>query len=372
MSTLRPTLVIDVDSSSIGLCLLTHDAAPSISNLKRVSLGTESPPEITDRAVVLSAKLKELLTSVASIKPDRVVIVVSSPWFETALSLLTSSSPAPTAFTRQAIDATVQKYKKSLTGSNHQVVPLSVRINGYTTHVATHVSGTTLEIDVATSTVNDALVAECTKVLRAVYADASITFIPSTLVQSEVVLSMWGDSYGTILSVHGDCTDVTVLVRNSVGFLASVPSGSQSFVSGVSDSQSTVDGASRLALYAAGTLVPQEAEQVLTKLTSASDAWRASLKTVFATAQNTVPTPSRMYLCAPFDVGQWLSKVIPSPSTNEMAKPVVVVDALRAYFTLSDTPIRDTFLMLACYVVHTRMSPPSVVVKASRVLYSIE
>ena len=145
MSQSGATLIIDIDSASLGACLLTEAERPTISKTKRVSLGTGAVRDPHALIPMLKDALTAVLADYAQDKPSTVLVALASPWFNAVLKTMASKSDKPSRVSKSTVDRVVHEAQKGTDTTAHlESLPISVLVNGYRTRVTSPVLGTTV------------------------------------------------------------------------------------------------------------------------------------------------------------------------------------------------------------------------------------
>lgn len=381
MAKVGSSLILDIDSSSLGTCLVQHGERPMLSKVKRVPIGSGAVRD----AAALNPLIKEVLTTAlaeyAKDAVSEVKVVLASPWFAANLRTLTSNSERPASVSKSTVKRVVDEYKSKERDleAHLESVPISVVVNGYRTRLSKKLSGTSVSIVLYESTADSEGMRTITDAIHTSKPNAKIAWHTTPLVYAESIIRLTGDEHGIILDVGGEVSDVIILSKRTIGYVGSVPQGTRTIVRGVAgDKGSLADAESRLALLAKHELAPGEAEKITPLLQKASEEWQKSLQELVLDAAKQLPVPHHIFLVGERDELSWLELILESGTLLDQAhvqrsrSPTVVnPDFFKNSVAFIDGAAFDSSLALNALFFHIAGSVQTVQLDERPVLYSL-
>lgn len=376
-----PVLVIDVDSSSLGACILELGEVPILSHVKRVPVGTGDVRDPGALVPLLKESLASLIPEYAKQFPTlkTVSIVVASPWFAATIKGLSSKAEKPVKVSASSIERMVRDFKeKNPAAANHSVleaVPITVEVNGYRTRVLQPVYGKTLSVTFYESITDTALKSMVEDVVHTSLAGATLTWHTTPLTYAETLLWLSDEEHAVVVDVGGEITDIMVLSHQRIAFVGSIPIGSRTIARKTQGkSGSLSDALSRLAMFSRAELSQKEMQAVSASLTEASREWQAGYLAVLAEAGNTVPLSHRVFVVGERDELPWLAQVI-SGAESRGQRPVPVVvghDFFVGSVSYGEEGLFDASLVLDALFFHIRGARSKNDISLEPVLYSVQ
>lgn len=374
MAKAGPTLVLDIDSASVGACVLTDGVErPTLSKVKRMPIGTGAVRETAALVPLLKEALGQLLPLYADTKPARIFTVLASPWFRAQIRTLTSKSERPVRVTENSIERVVSEYKKkehSDGGHPLEAVPITITVNGYRTLVEHPVLGTSLGVTMYETATDSALITTVTDALAAFAPHVPVTWHSTPLVYAETILRLSGYEYATVVDVGGEMTDVMILSKRTLGFVGSIPEGSRSVTRTIAGKNPIADIASRLVMMTKGDLKDEERASLAEALRTASAGWQKSFNEILLEAGNTIPVPHHVFVVGERDELGWFRRVVEDTSTRGGAPTVVMPEFFNGALAFGDGGSYDASLALAALFFHMRNSHSLSTTYGARVVYS--
>jgi len=371
-----PTLVLDIDSASVGACVLTEGVErPTMSKVKRMPIGTGAVRETAALIPLLKEALGALLPLYADTKPAHVFIVLASPWFRAELRTLASKSEKPVKVTAHSIERVVSEYRKKEHGDGGhplEAAPITVTVNGYRTLVEHSLLGTSLAITMYETATDAALVTTVTDALHTFAPHVPITWHTTPLVYAETILRLSGYEYATVVDVGGEMTDVMILSKRTLGFVGSIPEGSRSVTRTIAGKNPIADTASRLVMMTKGDLKDEERASLSESLRGASAGWKKSLNDILQEAGNTIPVPHHVFVVGERDELGWFRRVVEDSSTRGGVPTIVMPEFFNGALAFGDGGSYDASLALAALFFHMRNSHPLSTAYGARVVYSLQ
>ena len=376
-----PTLILDIDSGSLGACLVDHIEKPLISEVRRVSIGTGD----TRDASALIPLLKEALTSVipayAKLNPHirTVSVVIASPWFASTLRTLSSKSDKPTTVSQASIKRVVADHRKTEHEAQGKVtleaLPVTVEVNGYRTQVLKSVQGKSLSVTLYESITDQLFVRTVADAVHASLPHATLTWHTTPVAYAETLLRISDEDHATVIDVGSEVTDVVILSHQTVAFVGSIPMGSRTIQRAITTAKTNVaDSASRLTMFARGELAPKDMEATAAALTEAAKPWQKGFTEIMAEAGNTVPVPHRVFVVGERDELPWFTQVVTGAETRGQ-RPLpttVTAEFFAGAITYGENSSYDASLALDVLFIHMRGKGAPKVHSTAPVLYSVQ
>lgn len=374
-------LVIDIDSGTLGACVVSTGDVPVISDVRRVPLGTG---EIRDPSALLPF-LKEALTQVIPEYAKRhpgirdVSIVIASPWFDASVRTLSSKAERPVTVSRSSVAKVARTEGKPLTDKSKvkvESLPLTVLVNGYRTRVQKSVHGKTLSITLYESIMDAPVHQTVEDAVHTSLARAKITWHTTPLAYAETLLRISEESHATVIDIGAEVTDVVVLSHESVAFVGSIPHGTRTIARAVSGAKdgALADTMSRLSMFARGELNEKEMQAMSAALSQASIEWQKAYLELIRQAGNTVPVPHRVFVVGERDELAWCTQVIMG-AENRGQRPlptIVANDFFGGLLTYGEGGVFDSSLALDALFFHMQSEPQFSHVSNPPVLYSVK
>lgn len=378
MAQTGPTLILDIDSASLGMCVLTEiDGRPIVSMTKRVPIGTGATRDHAALILLLKDVLATLLLEYAKVNPTTVIIVSASPWFLATLKTISSVSERPVRISGKTIDRVVVEHGRDATAEYIESVPIAVTVNGYRTRVIHPLLGKSLAVSMYQSVADSQFKHMVTTVIHASFSHARLVWHTTPLVYAETILRITGEDHAVIVDVGGEVTDITILSHKTVGFVGSLPHGSRSVIRSVATALNVANGAvadasSRLAMLASGELADADMQKVSTALMEASTDWQKGFNEILAAAGNSVPVSHSIFLIGERAELPWFVRVVVGAAVRAKLAPVVIgVDFFKGLLSYGEGGMFDSSLALAVLFFHMRPHAHSTLAFTPRVLYSV-
>ncbi len=383
----KGTLIIDIDSSSVGACILTNvDGRPTLSQVKRVPVGTGATTGAAALIPLLKEALPVLLKEYGTINPSHVFVTLASPWFSATLRTLASRSEKPVRISTSTVQKIVTDHKTTEhpAGLPLESLPITVSINGYRTRVRRPVSGTTLAVTLYESAIDEQCARIVKDAVRAVAPHAKLIVHSTPIVYAEVCMTLSNADYATIVDVGGEQSDIVLLSHGTIAFVGSLPEGSRSVARTVASALagkgegSLVDAQSRLAMLAGGELADAETQATAAALTNAATSWRTSFMAMLAQIGNTVPVPHRIIAVGESDDMRWFTRVIAGVSQVQGAAvhpgepELIAPEFFGGAVSFGEGGVYDGSLALAALFFHMRHGKHTAESAQVPVLYSVQ
>ena len=375
-------LVLDIDSSSLGGCVLTLGEQPTISHTKRVPIGTGATRDPKALLPLLKEALTQLVPTYAKLYPklDRVAFVLASPWFAATVKTLTTKAEKPVRVSQGSIRDMVTDFReKNPIGSGHallEALPITVEVNGYRTRVLKPVHGTSLSVTFYESYTDQALVDLLRDTVHTSLARADVLFHTTPIVYAETLLRITDEDHATVVDIGGEVTDITILSHQRIAYVGSIPVGARSIARGMGG---TKDGAlsdtlSRLAMFARAELSDKEMQAVSASFSKAGAEWQKSFLAVIDEAGNTVPLSHRVFVIGERDELEWLGQIV-SGAESRGQRPVPTIvrhDFFAGLAQFGDEGVFDSSLVLDAVFFHTHEYARTQKLLGNPVLYSVQ
>ena len=380
------TLIIDIDSSSVGACVLTEiNHEPVVSNVKRVPVGTGAVRDANALVPQLKEALGTLLADYKSLNPKNVFVVTASPWFTASLRTLASKSEKPVKVSQSTVARVVSDYRKTEHPAGHvlESLPISVTVNGYRTRVLKPLLGSTLGVTLYESAIDEGCARTVTEAIAGVAPHARLVWHSTPIVYAEMVTSLLGAEYVTVVDVGGEQTDLMIISRGSIGFVGSLPEGARSVARTVATALagkgegSLPDALSRLNMLASSELAEADTQATAAALTNAGTSWSKNFMEVLVGVSNTVPVPHRVVAIGEGDDMSWFSRVIrgagdaPAAAIHVGEPEVVGPEFFKGGLSFGEGGAYDASLALSALFFHTRHRTTAAGPDYPPVLYSV-
>jgi hypothetical protein len=377
-----PTLILDIDSGSLGACLVEHIDKPLVSEVQRVPIGTGDTRDAAGLIPLLKEALTATIPTYAKLNPkiQQVSIVIASPWFASTLRTLSSKSDKPVTVSAQSIKKVVDTHRKTEHESQGKVtleaLPVTVEVNGYRTLVRHPVQGTSLAVTLYESITDQLFVRTVADAVHASLPHATITWHTTPVAYAETLLRVSDEDHATMVDVGSEVTDVVILSHQTVAFVGSIPLGSRTIQRALASGKGATlaDSASRLTMFARGELAPKEMEATAAALTEAAKPWQQGFTTIMAEAGNTVPVPNRVFVVGERDELPWFTQVVTgAESRGQRPLPTTVTaEFFAGAITYGENAKYDVSLALDVLFFHMRGKGAPKVHSTALVLYSVQ
>jgi hypothetical protein len=380
VATEKRALILDIDSSSLGACVVEFQEKPLLVDVKRMPLGSGTTLEPGALIPHLREALAALIPSYAKKHPGivDVFIVAASPWFASTLRTLTSKSDKPVRVSRSSIQRIVSEHRKTehdVAGHTAlEVLPVTVLVNGYRTLVSKSVTGSSLAITLYESFSDSLFVETLTNSIRTSLGKARISWHTTPLAYTETLLRLSDEDHAAVVDVGGEVTDVVVLSHQTVAFVGSIPIGSRTIARALQGTGGLADSMSRLSLFARGELSEKEMQTTAAALTTASLEWQKQFAAVLDQAGNSVPVPHRVFVVGERDELPWFTQVLMGTTVRgQRPLPTVVnADYFAGTVTFGDGGVFDASLVLDALFFHMRGGSLKTDWPTAPVLYSVQ
>lgn len=381
MSQKGPILILDIDSSTLGACILELAESPTISHVQRVPVGTGQTFEPGAFIPALKEALSALIPSYAKLYPKlkTVAIVSASPWFEASVKGLTTKSEKPVKISASSIRKMVDDFRQKNPAASGrtllEALPITVEVNGYRTRVHNPVHGSTLAVTFYESFTDTKLYDIVRDTIHASLTGAEILWHTTPLVYAETLLRISDEEHATVVDVGGEVTDIIVLSHQRVAYVGSIPVGSKTIArAAAGKAGSLADSLSRLSMFARAELSSKEMQSVSESLMKASLEWQKGYLSVLGTAGNTVPLSHRVFVVGERDELPWLSQVV-SGAELRGQRPVPTIvsnDFFSGGVQFGDGGVFDSSLVLDALFFHMRDHAGANAFSSEPVLYSVQ
>lgn len=350
-------LVIDIGSGSIGSTVMRHEAGKILlESSQRVQIGTGSE---TSRAELAKRALEALKTTLAAYSANPhisgVHITLAAPWYDARIrSIISQASKRPAKINRQTVLKAVREYERANAVNEATLrapiesVVTQVYVNGYPTALKSSVIGSSLRINVYESVADGELIASMQALVRSELPRTKVTFHTFPLA-SFMTLRSTRDETGFVLAdIGAEITDVFVVDRDSLRFLASFPIGTASIARAMSQSGSvSEDTLSRLALFGKGELSLTEMSEFKIKFDAASSGWLAEFKKIQESVVSEAPFPQTVFVIADRAELDWLPILLDSSHFEIPLRALPITpDSHSEYILLGEGGMYDAFLTL--------------------------
>ncbi len=357
-------LVVDFGSSSIGGAFVVHASKqnPTMSQVKRVPIGGGTQTTRENLMPLATEAFKTLLSGFqAGPAPARVRIVLASPWYNAKIKTVTTKSDKSARITSASIVRAVHEYqaknKEASPGGPGRVPVESVitqaYVNGYPTAVKKPVVGSAVKINLYESETDESLVRTITDLVKAAFPGAAISFHSFPLLAFIILRAERQEASFIFLDIGGEVTDVAVVHRDSLRFLASFPHGALSLVRDIGGEKGIADTASRLALFARGELTDAEAKAFTDSFAKAASSWNTEYEKILEAAASEVPVSQTTFVAADREELPWLLAMLKQGHGVFSARSIPLSnDYFQSSVTLGDGGFYDAFLSLAAVFFH--------------------
>lgn len=376
-----PVLVLDIDSSSVGACILELSEVPIISHVKRVPIGTGTTRDPGALIPLLKQSLTQLIPEYAKRFPTlkTVSLVVASPWFAATIKGLVSKAEKPVKVSTSSLRRMVEDFKeKNPAAPNHtllEAVPITVEVNGYRTRVLNPVHGKQLSVTFYESITDAALTQTVEEVIHTSLAGARVVWHTTPLAYAETLLWVSDEEHATVVDIGGEVTDIMVLSHQRIAYVGSVPVGAKTIAQTIAGKNGSLpDTLSRLAMFARAELTQKEMQTMASALSAAASEWQKGFLSVLAVAGNTVPLSHRVFVVGEREELPWLGQVV-SGAESRGQRPVAVLvthDFFAGTVSYGEDGAFDSSLVLDALFFHIRGDRAKNDVSLDPVLYSVQ
>ncbi len=378
----QPILILDIDSSSVGACVLDFFDKPQLSSVMRVPIGTGLVREPGALLIQVKEALARLIPQYARQYPGltSVAIVLASPWFAATVKRLNTKSEKPVKVSQSSIRSLVSDFRaKNPPSAGHttlEALPITVEVNGYRTRLLSAVHGSTLAVTFYESFTDQTFIDMLRDVIRVSLAKAKISIHTTPLAYAETLLRLSDEEHATIIDVGGEVTDVVVLSHQRIAYVGSLPIGSRTIARSIGGNKDSTlaDAQSRLALFARAELTQKEMQVTSAALTTASAEWQKQYLAVLNEAGNSVPLSHRVFVTGERDELAWFTQVISGAESRGQRPVPTVVD--HSYFlgmvTYGTDGLFDSSLVLDSLFFHMQDAQQSKKELVPPVLYSVQ
>jgi len=371
------TLLIDIGTASVGGALFSISAghAPRLCKVLRVPIGNGTETSRDTLLEYTEAAMKKLMEAYAREMVHRVHIVVSSPWHETHIRTITSSTERPAPVSEKNILRAVSRYqneKPPLEGNNDiEAVAMRIQVNGYGTALKEHVAGTHLDINFYESEMNDAIQKRFSAPIESAFPHSSIAFNTFPLVSMIALRTILPENNFVVLDIAGEMTELSIVHEDGIRHLASFPIGFFTLARAIASRKDAVgDALSRLALLARGELSEEENARVTAAFEKAFLPWREAFENALRSASEHSPIPQTLYVLSDKEHAVWLKKGIEQKNTFNMSITVIDTPLVQPFVELGDKGSYDIFLSLFALFFHTKKTELIGEAQEQTVIYS--
>lgn len=364
-------LILDIDSSSVGACVVTGGEVPLISTLTRVPIGNGSTSDPNALVLQLKEALPLVLKQYSAL--ERVAVIVASPWFLARVQKTDSKTERPESVTKskvQAVLAAIPPLQEK--AEVLERIPVSVTVNGYRTLLKKSVVGNAVSVVSYESHADTAFVEAVTAAVKAQLPRATLSFHTTPIAYADTLLRISDEEHATVLDVGGEVTDVVILSHQTIVYVASIPHGFMSIARAI-NAENVPDTLSRLSMLARNELAVPEREALLKKLIDAGGAWQKSFVSILAEAGNTIPVPHRVFLVGEHEEFAWFQLVVEAASTRQ--RPLVRVadpDLFSRLIRFGEGGAFDASLVLDALFFHTRLNGAQHIFAVPPMIYSVK
>ncbi len=359
-------LIVEIDSSSVGVVRYAHTAEQQIVSASRTHFSTLGAKNSAAAVSLLTDAIKKELASIPPHSSSACAVFVGSPWYFLELQTLQAEVKSPSTFSERSVEDLLSRARKE--HADKSVIPLNVRVNGYSTKMKKPLIGTTLECDSAIIQIEPELVQAITPLLAPYAERGAVQMFPSPIAAADTLLQIDDTQYGTVISIHKESTDMVIVSGHTIGFVASVPIGSNTILTSMSTSG--VDILSRLELLARGKLAQSEASALTGQLMDASSAWIAAVRGLLESAQNTIPVSHHFTVLTSDSDWGWLESVCNQISPEHPTRSRNILSTLRDQSPLPKS-ISDGSLAAALSTVKARLQSNGTLNPKAGMLYSL-
>ena len=317
-------------------------------------IGTGSV-ETRENIVALTMQgISELLKEYQTLgRPGIVRVVLASPWYTAKIRSISSKAPKPVKVNRASIGKSIQDLREKNTdavgpgGRRIESVVTQVYVNGYPTTLERTVMGSTLRIHLYESDADSAFLDGVLTTVTKMYPGVKVSFHSFPLLTYAVLRDIRDEENFTFLDIGGEVTDVAVVHRNSLRYLASFPKGSLFLVRSAGDGKNIADSASRLSLYAKGELSTEESSLFAKKFADALAPWNADYEKTIETAMVETAIPQTTFLATDKDELIWFMKALESVKGIFPIRSVPMTpDFFQGSIQLGESGMYDSFLSI--------------------------
>lgn len=381
MSQKGPILILDIDSSTLGACILELADSPTISHVQRIPVGTGQSFEPGAFIPALKEALTTLVPSYARLYPKltSVAVVSASPWFEASVKGLTTKAEKPVKVNQASIKKMVDDFRQKNPAASGrtllEALPITVEVNGYRTRVHNPVYGTSLSVTFYESFTDTSLYQMVLDTIHSSLAGATVEWHTTPLVYAETLLRISDEEHATVIDVGGEVTDIIILSHQRVAYVGSIPVGSRTIARAVAGkSGSLADSLSRLSMFARAELTSKEMQTISGVLTTAAQDWQKGYLSILGIAGNTVPLSHRVFVVGERDELPWLSQVVSGAELRgQRPVPTVVAnDFFAGAVTYAEGGVFDSSLVLDALFFHMRDHAHATAFSSEPVLYSVQ
>lgn len=383
MSQKGDTLILDIGSSTLGVCVLSHDGVkPVVSDVQRVPLGMGG---LRDPKALVPSLKEALSTTIPAYAKKHanirsVSVILASPWFASSLRTLSSKAEKPVKVSQSSIRKVVSDHRKTEHDDPTKAIleahPLTVLVNGYRSRVLRPVHGKTLSVTLYESMTDLDVKKLVDDMVHASLARVVTTWHTTPLAYAETLLRISDEDHATVIDVGGEVTDIFVLSHQNVAYVASIPHGSRTIartIAGTKD-DALADALSRLAMFARAELSEAEMQTTGKALTDASSEWQKAFLETLRVAGNTVPIPHRVFVVGERDELPWVSQVVMGVETRgqRLLPTIVGNDFFTGLLSYGEGGTFDSSLALDALFFHIQNSTEASIVSTPPVLYSVQ
>ncbi len=369
MAHAKHALVLDIDSGSLGACIVDFSSQTAVRRIKRIQFGSGEVRDARAMLHALEEALAALLPEYAKEQPAAVAVILASPWFQATIRTIQSQSESPASVTRHSVQRAAAAHAKSL-ASGHAILeslPILVSANGYHTAVHHGLLARNLQITMYESVTDNSVLQSLRHAVEAVLPHTTVVFHTVPLVCAEVLPRITGTEFGLLIDVGAEVTDIALFSSRTLGTVGSLPYGSRTIARACGSN--VADGMSRLSMFAHSELSSEEMQKVAAALETAAQPWREKFSELLAAAGAQIPVPHSGFIISEPDSISWFTHVIPDGAAMPYRLTPVTTDFLRPYISVTDGSTFDPSLSLSALFVHEQRSTATVLPGAP-VLYS--
>lgn len=362
MKSAHTELIIDIGSASVGACFTStgSDGKPVLSNVRRVSLRTDSG-DVKDNIRELALKaLREALENMPRMHPGIPVrIIFAAPWYAARLQTISLNSEKPIRIAEATVAHSVEtaQKEKAITRPKGREALESlvsqVYVNGYPTALQRTVKGTSLEIHLYESEGDSDFVT----IIEKAFPRARVTFHTFPFVAFAVLRAIRDENSFAFIDVGGEITDIGIVHRSGLTTIASFPEGSLSLAREIAGGGSMADAFSRLTLFTKGELSTEGDASFSALFKKATERWESSYARVIEESLSNMPIPRTMFLMSDKEPLLWFQKIFTASREALPMRPILVTSGFfEDSVSLGENAVYDPFLCLGALFFQLKQS----------------
>ncbi len=326
--------IFDIGSGSVGGAVINipNDTKETPCIIDSVRTEINYNENKIDSSLFTRSMLRALsltinkLFKINSTLPDRIVCVVTSPWYSSETKIVKIKKESSFIFTKKIAEDLIKKEikktmithsKKNNTIYNKlEIIEhfiMKVSLNGYQVESPLGSKTKSVEISMITSFSQKFFLDKIRKVILKTYHEIPISF--SSFI-SDYYFSIRNkyispDSY-LLLNIRGEITEVGIVSKGTLKDTLSFPFGKKTFLKYISSKLEIElrDAKELFNLYSSGYLSKEKEEEVAPLFKSAESSWSESFRECIKNLPYTLALPDTIFLIANFDIIDYFSSVI--------------------------------------------------------------